>query len=263
MLLRKPVLEYYLYLTMRAIGWIVLIYFGIFLLSAISSIIFMSNVNIGMVTIDGGESGTTFSGIEVMYAFAFLIICASDFKQELHFMFQHGVSRRSSYFGMLGTIVIAGAAGAVIVFLAAIVFDLIASLLRAPIVTTTLFDTAYAGWLSTANAVFGIFVNFLFYWALFIMTGSIGYFGSIVFNRLEKFGRTILIGLGIAIAISLPLLNNLSNGRLAQFALWLWNVFIGQSEAANPFNAMGVFLAFAVIALIPSWVLIRRIKLKK
>ncbi|MCL2568661.1 MAG: hypothetical protein FWE12_04390 [Oscillospiraceae bacterium] len=263
MLLRKPVLEYYLYLTMKAIGWIVLIYTGIFLLSAISSIIFMSNVNIGTINVNGSEGGTTFSGIEGMFAFAFLIICASDFKQELHFMFQHGVSRRSSYFGMLGTIVIASAASALIVFLAAIVFDVIASLLRAPIVTYTIFDTAYAGWRSTTNAAVGTLVNILFYWALLVMAGSIGYFFSIVFNRLEKFGRTILIGLGIAFVISLPLLNNLSNGRLAQFGLWLWGVFIGQGETANPFNAMGVFLAFAVLALIPSWVLIRRIKLKK
>jgi len=257
MLLRKPVLEYYLCLTLKAMAWIGLIYLGIFALGAIGSVVAFRSF--------GPENmgSTSIMGVDAMFAFAFMIICASDFQKEFQFMFQHGVSRRSAYVGFLATIAVASLVGAVAIFSTAMVFNWIAGLLPGNVATSTIFGQAYAAWLANTSTPLGALTSILFYWALLFMTGSIGYFGSIVFHRLDKFGRTILIGGSISLGISLPLLNNFSNGRLAQFALWLWSVFVGQGETANPWSGMGVFLVFAVIVLIPSWLLIRRITLKK
>jgi len=106
-------------------------------------------------------------------------------------------------------------------------------------------------------------LTFLFYWAALFMAGMLGYLLSILLYRLDKFGKILLGAAGVVLVVALPVLNTLTNGRIWQFAVWLGETFFGRGDTPNPLNGIAVFAAGALIALVPSWLLIRRVKLKK
>lgn len=254
MLLRKPVFEYYLMATLKAMRWFLLIWAGIFVLTTTG----LSAIQVGTATVNGAN----FSGGEGAFLFFFFIAMMSDFTAEMHFLFQHGVSRRAAFGGMVSLIFVSGAIWAATLMVTNVLFGAIGSLVDVN-AYGDMFPTLYSGWLETVGAVPEILMTFAFYWGALIMAGILGYFISILFNKLSKTGKMILGGAAIALAIALPMVNTIAGGRLVQFALWFGRVFVGPGAVANPWRGICVFLVIAAIFLVPSWLMIRRMKLKK
>jgi len=255
MLLRKPVLEYYLRLTLRAMLWILLISVGATFLLGIGV---LGTVNIGVATTEN----TVFTGMEPTFFIAMLIICMSDFKPEFHFMFQHGVSRRSTFVAFVCNVVAASAFFSATLYLATIVFSIAGGWFGLQ-ADASLIHALYGPRLEVMGTLSTIALTLLFYWTMFIMAGVIGYFFAILFYKLSKFGKIILGGAAVVAATALPVINNLTGGRIWQFAVWLGQTFVGRGALPNPFNGIAVFAALSAIVLLPCWLMIRRCKLQK
>ncbi|MCL2368373.1 MAG: hypothetical protein FWC72_05200 [Oscillospiraceae bacterium] len=252
MLLRKPVLEYYVKTTLKGMMRFLLVWTGVFLLSAIG---------VGMITF-GVDGGVSFTGGEFAFLIAFFIGCMADFTAEFHFMFQHGVSRRSAFVGFAAHAVVTSAIYAAILYASTVLFGLVGNFTGVS-VHTELFSWVYGPWLSTVGILPEILLIFLFYWVMLFMGGMFGYFLTILFYRLGKTGRTVLGISPVVLAIALPIVNTLTSGAIWRAVVWLGQTFVGRGDVPNPLNGVGVFAVVALFWLGLSWLLIRRIKLKK
>jgi len=253
MLLRKPVIEYYVRAALRAFKWFLLILTGVFALTIAG----MGAINIGVVQADG----TSYFGVEVAFFIFFTIACMSDFTAEFHFMFQHGVSRRSAFAGFSAHMLIMSAIQAVVLMLASALFYAVGTWLGAGI--NHLFPSIYGAHLEALGTIPGGLLTFLFLCSMLLLGGTLGYFISVLLYRLNKLGKSLLGGGLVALAMTLPFLNILSGGRVVQFFLWLRQVFVGRGDTPNLLNGVGVFAVLTVIGLFGTWLLIRRVKLKK
>jgi len=250
MLLRKPVLEYYLRGALKAMGWFLLVWTGIFVLTT---------TGVGIINIGGNAN---FNGAEFAFLIFFFIAGMSDFTADLHFTLQHGVSRRSAFVSFIAYMLIAGAVWTMVLYLTTFVFGAIGSMMGSVRVENS-FPLLYSGWLETTGTISGGVVLFLLYWAALLMVGALGYFIACLFYRISTLGKTIFWAALIGSGVVLPLLNNLTGGLVWQAAQWLGQTFIGRGAVPNPWNGIGVFLVFAAIWLVISWLLIRRCTLKK
>jgi len=260
MLLRKSVFEYNMKSFLWGMMWFFLVYVGLFILAVISSVWSSGAVqfNVGTVTTYGGSS---FGGAEVMFFIAFMIACMADFTAEFHFMYQHGISRRSHFANTVLFIVVGGAALTAILHLSTALFTLIGNAVQ--LQTVTIFSMVYGTWLGTVGTLGGVLMNLLFSWTMLLAAGVLGFFIAVLFYNLGKLGKTIFWAVIIGSSIFMPILNNLTGGRIGQAAIWFGQTFIGRGDVPNPLNGIGVFLVLAIIGLIPCWLLIRRVKLKK
>ena len=251
MLLRKPVFEYYMQASFKGMLWFLLIWTGIFILTTI-----------GMASITVEGDGVVFFGTELAFFTSFLIGCMSSFTAELHFMFQHGVSRRSAFGSFVLHVFAMGAVYAAVLYGSTVLFNAIGDLLNLQN-HSQMFDLFYAARLETMGVVPRILTTFLFLWGVLSLAGVLGYLVTLIFYRLNKIGKTLLGGAAVALAITLPFLNMITGGRIWQFALWFWALFRGGDEFANPWRGTAVFFALTAILLVPCWLLIRRLKMKK
>ncbi|MCL2843531.1 MAG: hypothetical protein FWE28_08755 [Oscillospiraceae bacterium] len=251
MLLRKPVIEYYMRGTLKAFLWFI----GIFV-----AITIVSTLGIAAVSVNAG--GTFVNGQELAFPIFFGIAMMSDFTAELHFMFQHGVSRRSTFVGFVTSMLIMSALFAVILFGLNHLFTFLSDL-TGVLDAQVMMQSMFGGYLEGIGAVPGALVTILFSWTMILSAGIVGYFIAILFYRLDKVGKSVLVAVAIAVPISAPLLNHLTGGRIWQAVLWVRDRFFGTGPVPNPLNGVGVFAIVTAVGLAGCWLLIRRIKLKK
>lgn len=251
MVWRKPVLEYYARGTLKGFLWFV----GIFLAITIVS-------TLGITTISVNAGGSFVNGQELAFPIFFGIAMMSDFGAELHFMFQNGVSRRASFVGFVTNMLMMSGLFAVILFGLNHLFVFLGNLagtLEAQILMQSIFGDYLAG----LGTVPGALVSIVFNWFMIFAAGVSGYFITILFYRLDKVGRSILVAVAVAIPITAPLLDHLIGGRIWRATLWLGDRFFGTGPYPNPLNSISVFAVVAVAGLTACWLLMRRIKLKK
>ena len=251
MLLRKPVIEYFVRGTLKGFLW----FLGIF-----SAITVVSTLGVTVVSVNAG--GSFYNGQELAFPIFFGIAMMSDFTAELHFMFQHGVSRRSSFVGFVVSMLMMSGLLAVVLFAVNHLLTFLGNL-AGTLEAQTMVQGVFGNYLAGIGAVSGALLTMLFSWLMILAAGVLGYFIAILFYRLDKVGKSILVAAAIAIPVSAPLLNHLTGGRLWQAVLWARDRFLGTGPYPNPLNGVGVFAILSAAGLVGCWLLMRRIKLKK
>jgi len=252
MIVKKAVLHFYLSNVLKSMRWFILIFMAIFL--------FFTGLSITL----GGDA-TFMSGLEPIFAMYFMILCMNSFTEETYFFLQHGVSRKTIFMGFALHMLIAGAIGAVLVMLTNGVTRWITSfpvvILQADSVLLQLFPA----WFETMGTVPGLFVTFFWTWTLFLAAGTLGYFFTTLFYRLNKLGKVLVpVGAGVIVLFLPPLLITSANSEaIYAFTRRFWWFLRGSGEIANPMNSMGFFLVFALVLLFICWLLVRQVQLKK
>ncbi|MCL2589226.1 MAG: hypothetical protein FWD84_07445, partial [Oscillospiraceae bacterium] len=182
---------------------------------------------------------------------------------ELHFMFQHGVSRRAAFTAFVVHILVLSGFYAVVLFGVNHLLSFVNELLGASMNIQIVFNSVFSGYLDGLGTVPTAIISILFYWVMLLAAGTIGYLFTILFYRLNKLARTILIGAPIAFVVFLPLINVIVDGRIFAFFARLFQWFFGDYANPNPLNGIAFMTVFALLGLTGCFLLIRRIKLKK
>ncbi|MCL2827736.1 MAG: hypothetical protein FWD99_03275 [Oscillospiraceae bacterium] len=253
MILRRPVLEYYLKNTFTVFGWFLLVYTAIFAIF----VIIMSGVIIG-----GDGSYGSFGGFEGVAVICLFIVALNSFREEFHLFLQLGVSRKSAFAGYALHVLIASALIAIAALIGDALFSGIASLVGSQVEVASLFSQSYGQWMESGSGVFGMF---LWTWTLFLSVSVFGYFLTNLFYRLGKLGKVLVpVTVGVLLFVVLPILDRVTNGWVFN-TIWgaVATIFRGNGEIASPVNSIIFFFVGGVVGLALCWLLMRRAPLKK
>jgi len=253
MILRRPVLEYYLKNTFTVFGWFLLVYTGIFALTVIG---------LGVVVIVGEGSQGSFGGFEGIAVLCLFIVALNSFREEFHLFLQLGVSRKGAFAGYALHALIASALIAVVALIGDALYSWIATLVGSSMEVASLFSQFYGQWMESGGGIFGMF---LWTWTLFLSVSVFGYFLTNLFYRLGKLGKVLVPATaGVLLFVVLPILNWITDGwMLNTIGNVVATIFRGNGEIASPVNSMIFFFASAVIGFVLCWLLMRRAPLKK
>ncbi len=221
-------------------------------------IIFAILIMLSVVTVDLGNSSSTFGGMESATAIFAFVAGLSFFKEPFFMLMQNGVSRKSVFKSrILVTLTVAGIMAAV---------DQIVLVLGKAIAAfndgfqyLSLFEQIYQNRLAQESAFFLHINIYLFDGLLYLSCIVIGYFISIMFYRLNKAGK-IAVGAGVPVGllILLPIIDStLFHSRISAAFARFFDIAFGYS-AGNPFAAMITFtVSFLIISLF-TWLLMKK-----
>ena len=251
MLQNKAVLHFYMHFALRAAAIAAGIYAAISLLT----------VGLFGVVSSSGQVETHMNGHEIAVVIFAFIFAWSSFRDEMHFFIQHGISRKTSFFGFVIHWVIVSLVLSFIGVALPLLLVALSELFSANINVESMFGGIYAGFSESRMALYGIHVLWL--WALTMFSGFSAYFLSVLLYRMEKVGKFILGGAFASLFIILPAINRVTNDAVLRFFAMIGRLFIGDVANPNPVNGIVFFAVLAVAFTVGAFLLIRRVKLQK
>jgi len=245
MIISKPILKHNFADDLQHLGWIMLAVLGI----SIVPQIFLAF-----------DHGVQISGLEFIFGLILLIGYASYFEEHMHFYAQHGVSRRTMFTSGAVSMVISSTLFTIAVMVAAGLLALLSVVLPFDASIATLYTQHLTG----MGVAPGLFVHFVWTWAILMALGTIGEFGASLYYILSKLGRYIALGVLIFVVVVLPqiLARALFNDFDSAIDAFV-NMLVYGDGWGSPGTSIAVALGVAVVCLVGSWLCMRRCQMKK
>lgn len=239
----KPMIIFFLVIT------------AIDLLNVVVTLLLRTNTDSTVVGL-GGEDG-----ISLFFMF---VIGISIFSENFYMLLQNGISRKSMYIGMLGSVVSASAICTVLNTVFAMLLELFTLGGSNFAVERSIAETLYMEHYLTLGYAGTILTNMLWLFAFCAAVNIVGLFIAAVMQRLPKYGKFVFWGLLFVVSmVILPIIDTtFCNGAIFE---WLVDFVLLATglRGCNPF-AMVITsgVTFAVFAAV-IWFLLRRMPAKK
>ena len=255
---KLSIFHYYQHYFLKSIVWAVLGYFAFF------AVIIVAGG--AMFSVNTPEGQTSFAGHEAAAAVFLMIGAWSSFREEILFFNQHGVSRKSAFFGFVASFLAISALFAVAVVFLPLMFAAVTSLLPHGDnidVSSGLLFSLYADYLSTFSRGGAYLIEMLFNWLMFLAFGMGAYALSSLSYRFGKVGKTLIWAVPVASFILLPVLDvNVFDGAIVSLFIRMWQWFLGGNIAyATMTNGMITFAVASVLLSVGAFFSVRRVRL--
>jgi len=222
-------------------------------------VILILTIFLGVMSVNFSSEGSMLSGMETATAIFLFILGLCTFKEPFFMLLQNGVSRKTIFKSQLFVTITITFIMAVIDKIFFIVDKSFSSLSNSGYIYLSLYEQIYNMGLPFANT-FSLHVKmFIFYFLMYLAIFAIGYLITLIFYRLNKYGR-IAVGAGVPVGlfIILPIMDNFLFDSRISHAIGSFFDFALGITSHNPYAAMISFtVAFVILSLL-SWLLLRK-----
>jgi TRAP-type C4-dicarboxylate transport system permease small subunit len=217
---------------------------------------------VASVSWSNDSSTMQIGGMEMASVIFIFVAGLTSFKDNFHMLTQNSVTRRGTFTAtMLGFITTAGMLSAI-----SIIVLLIAKLMSSiqnNIVSTSFFETLYAGHVNGMNGFIVYLESFLLYFVMMLTVVGIGYLIGAIFYRLNKGGKVALaVGIPVFFSVILPIVDVLIFGGRVTIGLVRFMDMIFGISAQNPYLAVVSCMVIFLICGLLSWIVMRKAPVK-
>lgn len=200
------------------------------------------------------------SGLEAATVIFLFVAGLNSFRVPFLFSLVNGVSRKTMFKSTCISFMIVSAIMALVDTLSGLIFYRLAKYV-------TLFEMPYGlrygGEAFQYNPQF-IIERFIWLFCLYVLACMIGYFVTVLYYHMNMAWKYIVsIGVPALIIFGLPTINNITDGKVANFFAEMLLKTMGLWNGYNPYIAMLTFVVVAIIFMMLGSLLTRKATIKK
>ncbi|MPW26158.1 hypothetical protein GC105_10190 [Alkalibaculum sp. M08DMB] len=215
------------------------------------------------VTNDNNVPGQ-FNGFDSSSAIFLFVLGLCTFKESFHMMIQNGISRKTMFIGKVLTMISVGIVMALIDKAIVLLDKLASGVSSEMLILQSLFEQIYQTRVEYITTFQMHIESLIFNICLFMSFIAMGYFITILYYRLPKYGKiAISIGVPAGLFIILPVIDSIvTNGEIIHMIVNTLDFAFGFSNQ-TPSHAIITFFSMFIVFMGLSWLLIKRIEVKE